>query len=278
MKRWLTLVDELEDGEIEEDDDPYNGEVHGKSLNDARQSLDEQAVVWNTLSPNYTFEDAKTDLDTISPKKVRDKMQPKSPACRDGTCRCSPSLTKLENGTARPGELTHCGKCFCCNQRQARWVEKNIPIWDCHPPPRRRDFDDPSIYQRAFTHKSAVRNDFDKSYENDEFRGDGILEGEGKIQKLFTYLVRNTTLAKYARHYDLDLLIHTGPSDRDKAMAKKMKVQADVVEALIGATAVDRGRSRRKGGRAWADSFARDIVEPIGEWLRQQFEDGLLKA
>lgn len=137
-------------------------------------------MVWDILSPNYAFADAKSDLDLISPRRVRDKMQPMSPACLDGTCRCAPSFTKLENGTARPAELTYCGRCNCCVQRQARWVEKNIPISKCFPPPSQNDFDDPSLYLRAFTHKSAVR-DFDDSYENDEFRGDGILNGEGKM-------------------------------------------------------------------------------------------------
>lgn len=90
--------------------------------------------------------------------------------------------------------------------------------------------------------------------------------------------MRNTTLSKYARYHGLDKLIRTGSTPQEQALATKMKVQADVVEALIGVTALDMGRGRQKGGRSWASSFARDIVGPIGYWLLQQFTDGFLKG
>lgn len=113
-------------------------------------------------------------------------------------------------------------------------------------------FHDKKLLQRAFIHASA---DVGESYERLEFLGDAVLalavsehlffekpgDPEGELTKCRAALVNETALAEVARSLDLSAYLMLGRGERHSGGADKPSIQADVVEALIGAVYVDGG-------------------------------------
>jgi ribonuclease-3 len=113
-----------------------------------------------------------------------------------------------------------------------------------------------AIYQKAFTHKSALkRYTLTESFETLEFMGDSVLgflvtkflfdkyedRQEGFLTKARTKLVRGNMLASIARRLDLDAWILMDEKGIRNGWNQNEKVLEDALEALIGAIYLDLG-------------------------------------
>jgi ribonuclease-3 len=113
-----------------------------------------------------------------------------------------------------------------------------------------------AIYQRAFTHKSALkRYTVTESFETLEFLGDSVLgflvtkilfdkyenNQEGFLTKARTKLVRGSTLAKIAKGLSLDSWILMDEKAERNGWNQNEKVLEDAFEALVGAMYLDLG-------------------------------------
>ena len=114
-----------------------------------------------------------------------------------------------------------------------------------------------SLYQRAFTHKSALKEyeQFTESFETLEFIGDSVLgfvitkflfdryesRQEGFLTKARTKLVRGETLAKIALKLGLNELVIMDEKGVRNKWVNNPKILEDVFEALIGAIYMDIG-------------------------------------
>jgi ribonuclease-3 len=111
-------------------------------------------------------------------------------------------------------------------------------------------------YQKAFTHKSAMKKyTLTESFETLEFIGDSVLgfvmtkwlfdryekHQEGFLTKARTKLVRGETLTKLATHLGLDSWILMDDKGIRNGWNRNPKVLEDVLEALIGAIYLDLG-------------------------------------
>jgi ribonuclease-3 len=113
------------------------------------------------------------------------------------------------------------------------------------------------LYQRAFTHKSAIKEyeQFTESFETLEFIGDSVLgfvitkflfdryesKQEGFLTKARTKLVRGETLAKIANTLNLNELVIMDEKGMRNQWNNNPKILEDVFEALIGAIYMDIG-------------------------------------
>jgi ribonuclease-3 len=115
---------------------------------------------------------------------------------------------------------------------------------------------DLSLYQKAFTHKSAMKKyTLTESFETLEFIGDSVLgfvitkylfdtykgQDEGFLTKARTKLVRGETLAKIATYIHLDKWILMDDKGMRNGWHRNPKVLEDVFEALVGAIYMDIG-------------------------------------
>lgn len=114
-----------------------------------------------------------------------------------------------------------------------------------------------SYYQRAFTHKSALKEyeQFTESFETLEFIGDSVLgfvvtkylfdryetRHEGFLTKARTKLVRGETLAHIANHIGLNKFVVMDEKGMRNGWNSNTKVLEDVFESLIGAVYLDLG-------------------------------------
>jgi ribonuclease III len=113
-----------------------------------------------------------------------------------------------------------------------------------------------AIYQKAFTHKSALkRYTLNESFETLEFMGDSVLgflvtkflfdkyeeKQEGFLTKARTKLVRGNMLAEIARRLSLDKWILMDEKGIRNGWNQNEKVLEDAFEALIGAIYMDLG-------------------------------------
>ena len=118
-----------------------------------------------------------------------------------------------------------------------------------------------SFYQRAFTHKSALRKyTVSESFETLEFMGDSVLgfvitkmlfdkyenKQEGFLTKARTKLVRGKTLAYIAKYLHLDRWVLMDEKAIRNEWNKNEKVLEDVFEAFIGAIYLDLGMVHAK--------------------------------
>ena len=111
---------------------------------------------------------------------------------------------------------------------------------------------DLSLYQKAFTHKSASA---DESFETLEFMGDSVLgfvitkflfdkyekRQEGFLTKARTKLVRSETLADIALKLGLDTMVLMDEKGMRNKWNTNPKILEDVFEALVGAIYMDLG-------------------------------------
>ena len=119
-------------------------------------------------------------------------------------------------------------------------------------------FRDPSLFQRALTHRSFCNeNDLDAtaSYERLEFLGDAVLElmisdhlyrqfpkaDEGQLTKARVALVRGQTLACAARRLGLGQYLMVGRGVEESGGRKQDSVLAAAMEAMVAAVYLDQG-------------------------------------
>ena len=116
---------------------------------------------------------------------------------------------------------------------------------------------DLSLYQKAFTHKSALKQyeHLEHSYETLEFIGDSVLgfvvtkwlfdryesQQEGFLTKARTKLVRGETLADIARKLQLQDVVLMDEKGMRNKWNNNTKILEDVFEALCGAIYMDLG-------------------------------------
>ena len=114
-----------------------------------------------------------------------------------------------------------------------------------------------SLYQRAFTHKSALKEyeNLTESFETLEFMGDSVLgfiitkflfdrheeKQEGFLTKARTKLVRSETLADIALKLGLNDLVVMDEKGMRNSWNNNPKILEDVFEALVGAIYMDLG-------------------------------------
>ena len=116
---------------------------------------------------------------------------------------------------------------------------------------------DLTFYQKAFTHKSALKeyDQFNDSFETLEFMGDSVLgfiitkflfdrhesKQEGFLTKARTKLVRSETLADIALKLGLNKLVLMDEKGMRNSWNNNPKILEDVFEALVGAIYMDLG-------------------------------------
>jgi ribonuclease-3 len=118
------------------------------------------------------------------------------------------------------------------------------------------------LYQRAFTHKSALKRytDLTGSYETLEFMGDSVLgfiitkhlfdlhekEQEGFLTKARTKMVRGKTLCEISKVLGLDKMILMDEKGERNGWNTNEHIMEDVFEALVGAIYLDLGMVHAK--------------------------------
>lgn len=116
---------------------------------------------------------------------------------------------------------------------------------------------DLTLYQKAFTHKSAIKEyeNLTESFETLEFMGDSVLgfvitkflfdryeeRQEGFLTKARTKLVRSETLADIAVKLKLNEMVLMDEKGLRNGWNNNPKILEDVFEALVGAIYMDLG-------------------------------------
>lgn len=133
-------------------------------------------------------------------------------------------------------------------------------------------FADPSLLEQALTHRSFLNETSDASARDNErleFLGDAVVgfvvgdhlyralpdEPEGVLTALRAALVREATLAGFARGLDLGAGLRLGRGEDASGGRDRPAVLCDAFEALVGAVFLD-------GGLAPAAELVRDRVVP----------------
>ena len=134
-------------------------------------------------------------------------------------------------------------------------------------------FSDRDLLRRALRHGSADNARNDGSYQRLEFLGDAVLghaialllyhnnpqADEGLLTRMRSHLVRSSSLASKAAWLGLDGWIEVGPSEQRDRGRERVAMLEDVLEAVIGAIALDGGWEA-----AWrfiSGQFAEDAEE-----------------
>lgn len=142
-------------------------------------------------------------------------------------------------------------------------------------------FKDPSLLERALTHRSFAHESGSPSetYERLEFLGDALLgffvsdwlfrddtsATEGTLSRRRQAVVRTSTLAEAAARSGLDREIRLGRGEEQTGGRTKESLLADVFEAVLGAVYVDAGvRAARAFARRHL-SQAMDATRGSGE-------------
>ncbi len=117
-------------------------------------------------------------------------------------------------------------------------------------------FHDVSLLEQAFTHSSYVnehRNLHLSDNERLEFLGDAVLEllvsrflynqfpevPEGKLTKLRAAIVREDSLAKFAKECQFDRYIRLGKGEENSGGRKRPSLLCDLFESFLGALYLD---------------------------------------
>ena len=118
------------------------------------------------------------------------------------------------------------------------------------------DFSEPSLLERALTHRSKNRN----NYERLEFLGDSILSfvisdwlyrafdglGEGKLSRMRASIVCKESLAEVARELDLNDFLILGEGEMKSGGFNRDSILSDAIEGIIGAIYIDGGLEHSK--------------------------------
>lgn len=149
-------------------------------------------------------------------------------------------------------------------------------------------FSDPSLLQRAITHKSHSADQNERL----EFLGDSVLnlavsdllyrqfgqQDEGDLTRVRAHLVRQDTLHKLALHLELPRVMRLGDGEAKGGGAQRPSILADAVEALIGAIYLDAGFEPARRfvfnlfeplvGQTTAEVWRKDAKTALQEWLQ----------
>ena len=149
-------------------------------------------------------------------------------------------------------------------------------------------FADASLLQRALTHRSAGADHNERL----EFLGDAVLQtaisamlyarfagsDEGDLTRVRAHLVREDSLARVALALGLPEVLRLSEGEARGGGARRPSIQADALEALIGATYLDGGQAsaqalvERLFGDVIAgtemDSWTKDAKTELQEWLQ----------
>ncbi|MFO7889103.1 MAG: ribonuclease III [bacterium] len=123
-------------------------------------------------------------------------------------------------------------------------------------------FKNPSLLQRAITHRSYLNNGM-KRYESNErleFLGDAVLElivceeffkifpdkNEGDLTKLKSLFVNREALAKKARQMNLNQYLLLGEAEDQAGGRNRDTILSDTLEAVVGAIYIDGGLDNAK--------------------------------
>ncbi|WP_126172594.1 ribonuclease III [Altericroceibacterium xinjiangense] len=132
------------------------------------------------------------------------------------------------------------------------------------------DPQDEALWLEALTHGSTAEP---RNYERLEFLGDRVLglsmaewlyrrnDGpEGKLSQRLNALVARTTCASIARDIGLPPHVRLGKQAREDGGADSDNILGDVIEALLGASFLERGfePSRDLVHQIWKDTFESD--------------------
>ncbi|CAC9434027.1 Ribonuclease III [Bathymodiolus heckerae thiotrophic gill symbiont] len=112
-------------------------------------------------------------------------------------------------------------------------------------------FKDIALLKQALTHRSVGRTNNERL----EFLGDSILGAvvscelykrfphiaEGKLSRFKSYVVRGQTLALIAAEIELSNLLILGPGELKSGGHNRKSIQADAVEAILGAIFLEAG-------------------------------------
>ena len=140
------------------------------------------------------------------------------------------------------------------------------------------------LYQRAFTHKSALKrySGLTGSYETLEFMGDSVLgfiitkhlfdlhekEQEGFLTKARTKMVRGKTLCEISQVLGLDKLILMDEKGERNGWNTNEHIMEDVFEALVGAIYLDLGMVHAK--KFVLESFTRVKTSLVDDNYKDQ--------
>ncbi|MEN9844571.1 MAG: ribonuclease [Pseudomonadota bacterium] len=108
-----------------------------------------------------------------------------------------------------------------------------------------------SLLERALTHRSHSAD----HYERLEFLGDAVLNlavsdlllqrhtkwSEGELSRVRAHLVKQDTLAQLAMQCGLHHLLHLGEGELRSGGRQRPSIQADALEAILGAVYLDAG-------------------------------------
>jgi ribonuclease-3 len=148
------------------------------------------------------------------------------------------------------------------------------------------------LYQRAFTHKSALKENehLTESFETLEFIGDSVLgfvitkylfdryenKQEGFLTKARTKLVRGETLAHIANHLGLGKYVIMDEKGMRNNWNTNVKILEDVFEALVGALYMDIGLIHAKEFilRLYQDP---DVIDMGTIMIDDNFKDHLMR-
>lgn len=140
------------------------------------------------------------------------------------------------------------------------------------------------LYQRAFTHKSALKRyeNLTGSYETLEFMGDSVLgfvitkhlfdmhekEQEGFLTRARTKMVRGKTLCEISKALGLDELILMDEKGERNGWNTNEHIMEDVFEALVGAIYLDIGMVHAK--KFILDSFTKVTTSLVDDNYKDQ--------
>ena len=149
-------------------------------------------------------------------------------------------------------------------------------------------FANPALLEQALTHRSAAdpkRSQLD-SNERLEFVGDRVLalcmaewlaerfpgEREGDLGKRLASLVARDACAKVADAMGLANALRVPAGESRAGLREKLNVQADAMEALLGALYLDGGLepARRVVRQEWAALLEADMKPPVSAKTRLQ--------
>ncbi len=133
-------------------------------------------------------------------------------------------------------------------------------------------FERPEILDQALTHKSYANEAEVPVADNErlEFLGDAVLDltvshllfdllpalTEGEMSKVRAFLVKEESLRRLARAFDLGAYLRLGKGEEQTGGRRKASILADTFEALLAAIYLD-------GGFELSYRFAEGIFQPI---------------
>lgn len=143
-------------------------------------------------------------------------------------------------------------------------------------------FVDPSLLELALTHSTAAAEVglYFEHNERLEFLGDAALEicvsaelfarfpraREGELTRLRSTLVKEKTLAAFARKIGVDRALKLGKGEEKQGGRERDSILCDALEAVIGAVFVDGGYEAARAcvARIFAGEWPKEVLAPPG--------------